>query len=71
MSSMNGWTKKHSYLNALSRLEKFESKIKQDIIVVLSGPEPARTKLEQQLINIFNLTKGTNFYFILIIILII
>ena len=54
LSNMDGWTKNHLYINPLSRLKKFESVLKQDIVVVLSGPEPARTKLEQQLINIFS-----------------
>lgn len=39
------------YIGALSRMKYFESNIQQDIIVVLSGPEPQRTKLEEKIIE--------------------
>jgi len=39
------------YIGALSRMKYFESEIKQDVIVVLSGPEPQRTKLEEKIIE--------------------
>jgi uncharacterized protein (TIGR00661 family) len=37
------------YLGPLSRLEKKDLPIKYDLMVILSGPEPQRTFLEQQL----------------------
>ncbi len=38
---------KHSkFIGALSRMEYFETKKKNDVVVVLSGPEPQRTFLE-------------------------
>lgn len=37
------------YLGPLSRLEKKDLKIKYDLMVILSGPEPQRTYLEQKL----------------------
>ncbi|HNP33582.1 MAG TPA: glycosyltransferase [Flavobacterium sp.] len=37
------------YLGPLSRLEKKELPIKYDLMVILSGPEPQRTYLEQKL----------------------
>lgn len=37
------------YLGPLSRLEKKNLKIKYDLMVILSGPEPQRTYLEQKL----------------------
>jgi len=39
------------YLGPLSRLEKKELPIKYDLMVILSGPEPQRTYLEQKLKN--------------------
>lgn len=39
------------YLGPLSRLEKKESPIKYDLMIMLSGPEPQRTFLEEKLIN--------------------
>ena len=39
------------YLGPLSRLEKKELPIKYDLMVILSGPEPQRTFLEQKLKN--------------------
>ena len=39
------------YLGPLSRLEKKDLPIKYDLIVILSGPEPQRTFLEQKLIK--------------------
>ncbi len=39
------------YLGPLSRLEKKELPIRYDLMIVLSGPEPQRTFLEEKLIN--------------------
>jgi len=39
------------YLGPLSRLEKKDLPIKYDLMVILSGPEPQRTYLEQKLIK--------------------
>lgn len=39
------------YIGVLSRLEKKELEIKYDIMVLLSGPEPQRTILEEKLIE--------------------
>lgn len=39
------------YLGPLSRLEKKDLPIKYDLMVILSGPEPQRTFLEEKLIN--------------------
>lgn len=42
------------YINPISRLEKKAVEIKYDLAIILSGPEPARTLLEESLINIFS-----------------
>jgi UDP:flavonoid glycosyltransferase YjiC (YdhE family) len=42
---------KVKFIGALSRMRHFEREKKQDIIAVLSGPEPQRTKLEKAFIN--------------------
>ena len=39
-----------TYLGPLSRLEKKELPIKYDLMVILSGPEPQRTYLEEKLV---------------------
>jgi hypothetical protein len=39
------------YLGPLSRLEKIDLPIKYDLMVILSGPEPQRTFLEEKLIK--------------------
>ena len=39
------------YLGALSRMQLFETTIKYDLIVVLSGPEPQRSILEKQILK--------------------
>ena len=46
------------YLGPLSRLEKKELPIKYDLMVILSGPEPQRTFLEQKLKNEVRLFAG-------------
>jgi uncharacterized protein (TIGR00661 family) len=43
--------KKLTYLGALTRMKYQESKIKNDILIILSGPEPQRTYLEEQLLT--------------------
>ena len=46
------------YLGPLSRLEKKDLPIKYDLMVILSGPEPQRTYLEQKLKNEVRLFDG-------------
>lgn len=41
---------KLKYLGPLSRLEKKEAELKYELMVILSGPEPQRTMLEEKLI---------------------
>jgi UDP-N-acetylglucosamine transferase subunit ALG13 len=43
--------KKAKYIGPLSRMKKKQLKIQYDVAVVLSGPEPARTKCEDTLIR--------------------
>jgi len=47
--SHNAAIKNQIKIGPLSRMKKYEQKIKYDIAVILSGPEPARTKLETSL----------------------
>lgn len=42
---------KIKYIGPLSRFRKIDSKIKYDLLVLLSGPEPQRTILEEKLIS--------------------
>ncbi|MDI1316293.1 glycosyltransferase [Flavobacterium sp.] len=46
------------YLGPISRLEKETLPIKQDLMVILSGPEPQRSYLEQKLKNEIRLFDG-------------
>ncbi|MEP3838163.1 MAG: glycosyltransferase [Algibacter sp.] len=46
------------YLGPMSRLTKSNSKIKNDILVLLSGPEPQRSLLEDKLLSEFKKFKG-------------
>lgn len=39
------------YIGPLSRLTKFDSEIKNDLMILLSGPEPQRTLLGQKLLS--------------------
>ena len=48
---------KMKYIGPLSRLNKTKSKLKYDIMVLLSGPEPQRGLLETQLLNQFTSSK--------------
>lgn len=41
----------YKFIGPLSRMKKLEREIKYDIAIVLSGPEPKRTELENKLIN--------------------
>lgn len=43
--------KKVSYLGVLSRMKKYEREKKREVIIVLSGPEPQRTYLEEILLT--------------------
>ena len=49
---------KLNYIGPLSRFEKKEMPIKYDLMVILSGPEPQRTLLEQKLKTEVRLFKG-------------
>lgn len=40
-----------SYLGAISRMERSDQPLRYDVIVILSGPEPQRTHLEQILLR--------------------
>ncbi len=51
MMSSKGGFKKVSYLGPLSRFTFEKVKFKRDFIIVLSGPEPARTQLEEKIIG--------------------
>ena len=46
------------YIGALSRFEKKDSPFLNDILILLSGPEPQRTFLEEKLITEFKNYKG-------------
>lgn len=48
-----------NYIGPLSRLEKKDMPIKYDLMVLLSGPEPQRTLLEQKLKSEVGLFQGT------------
>ncbi len=47
------------YIGPLSRFEKVETKIKYDVMVLLSGPEPQRTLLEKKLLKEFESYAGS------------
>jgi uncharacterized protein (TIGR00661 family) len=47
--SANIGLKNVKYLGALTRMKHFKASKKQDVLIVLSGPEPQRTILEQEL----------------------
>ena len=49
--SRNIGLKNIEYLGALTRMKHFEIEKKQDVLVILSGPEPQRTILEEQIIE--------------------
>lgn len=46
------------YIGPLSRFEKRRKKIKYDLMVILSGPEPQRTLLEQKIIKELEFYEG-------------
>jgi uncharacterized protein (TIGR00661 family) len=46
------------YIGPLSRFHKVDSEINYDILILLSGPEPQRTILEEKLLNTFESYKG-------------
>jgi uncharacterized protein (TIGR00661 family) len=46
------------YIGPLSRFNKIDTKIKYDVMVLLSGPEPQRSILEEILLNAFEGYKG-------------
>ena len=47
------------YIGPLSRFEKLDCKPKYDVMVLLSGPEPQRTMLEEKLLQEFRNFEGT------------
>lgn len=49
-------SKKH--IGVLSRFSKEERKIKYDVAIILSGPEPLRTRLEKMLLRMLEQYKG-------------
>jgi len=49
--SHNSTIRNQIKIGPLSRMKKYEQKIKYDVAVILSGPEPARTKLETSLFH--------------------
>lgn len=49
---------KIKYIGPLSRLEKQELPIKYDLMVIISGPEPQRTMLEEKLLEELNPFRG-------------
>ena len=49
--SHNGRFTRQQYLGPLSRMKAGKQAIAQDVAIVLSGPEPQRTKLEEELLN--------------------
>jgi len=49
---------KVTYIGPLSRLEKKELPVKYDLMIILSGPEPQRTYLEQKLMSEIKLFEG-------------
>jgi len=51
------------YLNPISRFQAIKTDKKRDILLLLSGPEPARTHLENKLISIF---KETDYNWLLV-----
>ncbi|MGM5469392.1 glycosyltransferase [Flavobacteriaceae bacterium LMO-SS05] len=46
------------YIGPISRFNKIDSKIKYDVMVLLSGPEPQRAMLEEKLLKEFESFKG-------------
>jgi hypothetical protein len=49
---------KIKYIGALSRFDKIDSVIKNDLLVLLSGPEPQRTFLEEKVLSELKNYKG-------------
>ena len=47
------------YIGPLSRFQKIETKIKYNLMVLLSGPEPQRTMLEEKLLKALERYKGS------------
>jgi len=59
LSQVNIKSIKIKYLGITSRLTKIESEKLYDILVILSGPEPQRSLLEQKIIEAFKNYKGS------------
>ncbi|WP_147678326.1 glycosyltransferase [Algibacter pacificus] len=47
-----------TYIGPLSRFTKKDTEIKNDIMVLISGPEPQRSMLEEHLLEVLRLYKG-------------
>ena len=47
-----------TYIGPLSRFTKKETEIKNDLMVLISGPEPQRTMLEERLLNELEVFNG-------------
>jgi hypothetical protein len=65
--SINSNIKRKKYIGLLSRLESSDMQLQYDWAILLSGPETARTKLEEELLSVFGhshqklvLVRGTN-----------
>lgn len=58
LGHLNTENSKTRYIGPLSRFRKIDSEIKYDLMVLLSGPEPQRTILEEKLISELNKYDG-------------
>jgi predicted glycosyltransferase len=51
MGHVSNWQHPMRYLGPLSRMKPFKTPIEYDLLILLSGPEPQRTLLEQKLVS--------------------
>jgi len=58
LSYLKNSPQKIKYIGVLSRLKKVKTDLKYDLLVLLSGPEPQRTILENKLLNELKNYKG-------------
>ena len=58
LGHIEGYQHTVKYLGPLTRFKKLDLKIKYNLLVLLSGPEPQRTYLEEKLINELKNYKG-------------
>ncbi len=54
--SKNNRIEKIKFIGPLSRMKSFSQEINYDVSIVLSGPEPSRTMLEEKLLAILSMT---------------